>query len=67
MLSRVASQLKNRTNLGFWPKLGVGGDGGGLKGPTCYMVYSLSLEHAKNIPKPYNRAQVLVGGRVSGC
>ena len=34
---------KNMTNLGFWPKFGGGGVRGGLKGPTCYMVYSLSL------------------------
>ena len=35
----------------------------GLKGPTCYMVYSVGVKCAKNIPKPYNRAQVLWGGR----
>ena len=54
---------KKLDKLGLLAEVGGGGVGGGLKGPTCYMVYSLSLEHAKNIFKPYNRAKVWVGGR----
>ena len=37
----------------------------GLKGPTCYMVYSVGVKRAKNIPRPYNRAQALWGGEGS--
>ena len=50
------------TNLGFWPNFEGGGVRMGVKGPTCYMVYSVGVKCAKNIPKPYNRAQVLWGG-----
>ena len=38
---------KKLDKLGLLAEVGGGGVGGGLKGPTCYMVYSLSLEHAK--------------------
>ena len=64
MINYIREGLKKLDKLGLLAKAGWGGGvRGGLKGPTCYMVYSVGVKCAKHIPKPYNRAQVLWGGR----